>query len=68
MYDYRKLLGEMRAKNMSQEALASEIHINPATLNAKLKNKTQFRQDEIYAIMMALSLPMSTVEAYFFAH
>lgn len=68
VYNYSKLLGAMREKGMSQDQLAHEIKVNPSTLNAKLKNNSQFKQQEILDIMQALSLPITEIQLYFFAH
>lgn len=68
MYDYSKLLGAMRAKGISQDQLAHKISINPATLNAKLKNNSQFKQQEILDIMRVLEIPATEIQSYFFAH
>lgn len=67
MYDYSRLLGVMREKGISQEQLAQRIHINPATLNAKLQNKSQFKQKEMLDIMELLELPSTEIQSYFFA-
>ena len=67
MYDYSRLLGAMREKAISQEQLAQKIHINPATLNAKLQNKSQFKQKEMLDIMQVLDLPGNDIQSYFFA-
>lgn len=67
-YNYSKLLGVIREKGLSQEQLARQVHINPATLNAKLQSRSQFKQQEISDIMCTLCLPIEEVELYFFAH
>lgn len=66
MYDYSKLLGAMREKGITQEALAQRIGLNSATLNQKLKNNSQFKQGEMQKILRCLDLPISDIEKYFF--
>ena len=68
MYNYSKLLGKMREKGYTQEALASEIGVSASTLNKKLKQKSQFTQDEITNTLVALGEPLNSIPAYFFAH
>lgn len=67
-YNYGKLLGKMKEIGVRQEDLAKEIGINPASLNKKLHNDTQFKQSEIQKIMSTIGVPLGEVSAYFFAH
>ena len=65
MFDYSALRGAMRAKNMTQEQLASKIGISSTSLINKLKGSNPyFKADEIILIKRALDLP--NVEEYFF--
>ena len=66
LYDYSKLLGRMREKGYTQESLAHEAGISPATLNAKLCNKSDFKQSDIKNICTILSIPYVEIPAYFF--
>lgn len=66
MYDYSKLLGAMREKHITQDNLAEKIGLNSATLNQKLKNNSQFKQNEMLDILRCLELPLSDIEKYFF--
>jgi transcriptional regulator with XRE-family HTH domain len=68
MYDYSKLLGRMREKNMTQEALADSIGVSAFTLNGKLNNKTDFKQSEILKIAKELGISDKLIVEYFFAH
>ncbi|MEG2081440.1 MAG: DUF739 family protein, partial [Oscillospiraceae bacterium] len=61
MYNYSKLLGAMREKGLVQDELANRINVNAATLNKKLKNNSQFKQNEIVDICHQLSLPLSNI-------
>lgn len=66
-YDYSELLGKIRSKKITQEELAKKIHLNPATLNQKLKNKSEFSQSEMRNICKALDVPIDNIVTYFFA-
>ena len=46
IYDYSKLLGRLKEKNLTQDQLAAKIGISPASTNLKLCNKSPFKQDE----------------------
>ena len=47
--DYLNLLGRIRAYGMTQNDVAKEIGVSPATLNKKLRGHTDFTQTEIRA-------------------
>ena len=68
LYDYSKLLGIMRQKGYSQEAMAAKIGISPCSMNLKLNNKSEFRQDEMTKICLALDIPLIELTQYFFTH
>ena len=68
MYDYSKLLGRMKEKGFTQETFSKEVGISECSLNLSLNNKRDFRQTEITRGCNALDIPISEVEAYFFAH
>ena len=68
MYNYSKLLGLMREKNVTQENLAESVGMSEVTLNKKLNNNSQFKQSEMVAILKALSLPLTDIVTIFFTH
>lgn len=68
MYNYSRLLGLMREKNITQENLAEYIGISETTLNKKLNNNSQFKQNEMVSILNILGLPVSSVVPIFFTH
>lgn len=68
IYDYSKLLGRLKEKNLTQDQLAVKIGISPASTNLKLCNKSPFKQDEILAICDVLDIDYSEIPAYFFWH
>lgn len=65
VYDYSRLLGRIKEKGYTQETLASVMHVNPSTLNRKLKNKCEFTQSEIRHLCQLLEV--EDVAGYFFA-
>ena len=58
MYNYSKLLGIMKEKGYSQEAIAAKIGISACSMNLKLNNKSVFRQDEMTNICTVLDIPL----------
>lgn len=66
MYDYSKLLGLMREKQITQNELASRLGISETSLNKKLKGNSQFKQDEIRKILDCFDLSIEEVSSYFF--
>lgn len=67
-YNYSKLLGAMKERGYTQEALAKAIGISACSMNLTLKNKRDFRQDEILAVGEVLQIPMAEFDRYFFDH
>lgn len=67
-YNYSKLLGAMKERGMTQTTIAEYTGIDSSTLNKKLNNKSQFKQDEMQAILNTLEIPLSDVVTYFFTH
>lgn len=65
-YDYNKLLGKMREKRVTQDALAAKIGISSTSMNLSLNNKRDFRQDEILSVCEVLDIPLSEIPRYFF--
>lgn len=68
IYNYRKLLGRIKEKNLTQDTLAKNIGMTSATLSLKLNNKSHFRQEEISKICIALDINDIDVGTYFFTH
>ncbi len=65
-YDYSKLLGVMKEHGFTQEALAKAIGISECSLNLTLKNKRNFRQNEILIACQVLHIPTEDIDKYFF--
>lgn len=68
IYNYNKLLGQIKEKNLTQETLAKKIRIQPTTLSQKLNNKAYFKQIEISHICKLLEIPDTEIGIYFFTH
>ena len=66
VYDYSKLLGRMREMNYTQNVLSNRIGISEASLNSKLGNKVDFKQNEITRICNVLDITPELVTVYFF--
>lgn len=66
-YNYSKLKGLIRERNLTQEDVASAISLNKSTFNQKLKGKSEFRQSEILAICNFLEISLENISTYFFA-
>lgn len=67
-YDYSKLLGRMREYGFTQVELAKRIGISETSINLTLKNRRDFRQDEITKVSSLLDIEPGDIPAYFFAH
>lgn len=63
--DYLNLLGRIRAYGMTQNDVAKEIGVSPATLNKKLRGHTDFTQTEIRALCQVLMIPDAEIPDYF---
>lgn len=68
LYDYSKLLGRLREKGLTQSDIAERLGLSECALNRKLKNKTQFKQEEMRRILEAVGCDIREVASYFFAH
>jgi len=64
--DYSKLLGRMRERRMTQEALADAVGISRQQMNNKLNGRSAFKQSDIKAICSLLGIPLEEVGTYFF--
>lgn len=67
-YNYSRLRGRMVEVGHTQETLSKEMRISVTSLNLKLNNKVQFKQDEMERALAALREPMDMVGLYFFTH
>lgn len=66
MYDYSKLLGRIKEKNLTQADFSVKIGVSLSTLNAKISNNYQFKQNEIKKACEILEIDLRDVGVYFF--
>ena len=66
VFNYSKLLGKIREKDMTQADVASAIGINLATLNAKINGRSYFTSYEIINLCSLLEIPKAEIGSYFF--
>ena len=65
-FDYSKLKGRTKEKELRQEDLAHIMGISPTTYSQKINNKSLFTQNEIEALIMPLAILPIEIGAYFF--
>lgn len=63
---YAKLRGKIREVFGTNERFAVAMGMNPATLSAKLNNKTQWDREEIEKACKLLGISIEEVYLYFF--
>ncbi len=66
MYDYNKLLGRVKEKGYTLDALSKDIGVNVATLSKKVNNKSEFHQGEMIKICNLLDIDKRDISEYFF--
>ena len=67
MYNYQKLLGKMKECGITQEQLANILNISQVSINNKLRNRSQFKQDEMKSILNILGVKLDHIATYFFS-
>ena len=65
-FDYAKLKGRIKEKELTQEEFSSLIGIGKTSLYSKFKNQTEFKQSEIMKAVKVLGIPKREINAYFF--
>ena len=65
-FDFSKLKGLIREKNLTQEEMAKKIDVAYSTFNLKINGNAYFSQDEIYKISNFLKIPKEKIYDYFF--
>ena len=65
-FNYNKLRGRIRENGLTQEEVAKQINVNPATLSLKLNNASEFTQSEIRSICDLLDISGRDLSDYFF--
>lgn len=64
--DYRKLLGRLKEKGMTQKELAEVIGISEGQMSQKIQGNFPFKQSEIGSICDVLCIDKSDIGLYFF--
>ena len=64
--DYRKLRGKITEVYDIHAAFAEALDIDPATLSAKLNNKSEWTTNEIVKACDLLNIPLVDAHLYFF--
>lgn len=66
IFDFSKLKGLIREKELTQEAVAREIDIAYSTFNLKINGNAFFTQEEIFKMSNVLEVPKEDFYDYFF--
>lgn len=68
MINVLKIKGRMKEKNLTQEALAEKMELNPSTLNYKInsENGEYLSISEVEKLIDILEIPKSELSFYFF--
>lgn len=66
VFDYSRLNGKIKEKYGTQGNFAKVIRIGRTALSAKLNNKSDFSQKEMYASCDALGIARDEIPSYFF--
>lgn len=64
--DYSNLIGEIRKKYPTRADFANALGVDPATLSAKLNNKSEWKTEEIVKACDLLDIPLAEASEYFF--
>lgn len=64
--DYRKLKGKIKEVYDTHAAFAEAMGLDPATLSAKLNDKSEWKTGEIAKACGLLHIPLEKTHLYFF--
>lgn len=67
-YDYRKLRGRIKEKYGTQSEFSKKIGLSEVSVSNKLNNIVDWGQEEIENIIIALEIPYTDIQTYFFTH
>lgn len=65
-FQYNKLRGRIKEICETNEEFARRMGVSPAALSAKLNNKSQWTQPEIYKAVDVLAIDCADIPSYFF--
>lgn len=63
---YAKLRGRIRERFKSERDFAIAMKKNPATISAKLNNKSTWKREDIEKACVLLEIPIEKAHLYFF--
>lgn len=66
MYDYSKLKGKIAEKGYTKLSLSKALQMHPNSLNDRLDNKLEFKQDDMVKICDVLGIKHKDIPQYFF--
>lgn len=66
VYDYSKLKGKITEVCGTNAVFAGEIKRSERTVSLKLNNAIPWTQKEIHMSAIALGIPLSEIQSYFF--
>ncbi len=66
MYNYDKLKGAIKEKFNTQRAFAAAMSMTEPTLCKKLRNESEWTQEEMLRAVQLLGLNLSDIPLYFF--
>lgn len=67
-YDYSKLKGRLREKDLTYKSLASILNISKTSVSERMNNNAQFTQEQIDKTIIAIDIPNDQIDDYFFTH
>ena len=67
VFDYSKLRGKIKERNLTEGDFAKRIGIGRTSLYKRLSNQQYFTQDEMLKSCEALGVEPSSIPLYFFA-
>lgn len=67
MLDYSKLYGKIKEVFNTQEAFADAMKMSRTAMNARLKQKVQWKSTEIKNACELLHIPLADAHIYFFS-
>ncbi|WP_072520339.1 helix-turn-helix domain-containing protein [Gemella massiliensis] len=65
-FDYNKLKGRIKEKNLTLNEFANKVNIGRTALYSKLERNGEFTESEMFRICNVLEIPLNEVSVYFF--
>lgn len=64
-FDYSRVLGKMKEKNLTQAVVARRLGISENSFRNKIKGRTDFTTGEIFALALLLDVTQDIGEYFF---